>query len=97
MSRSCDLNVRLHQIHKHLKRLEVSGENDAYSGLVAEAYINEEDEKIEEFVVLYDDYGKGIYKISKLLKILEQLTISSLESDSSINIWQQISDALVGY
>lgn len=85
------------QINEQLKRLKVSEEDNFASGLISETYVNDEDEEIEGFVIISDDQanGTGTYDTLKLLKILQRLTQSSLQTDSPINIWEQISNAAV--
>jgi hypothetical protein len=72
-------------------RLGVSTNHNPYSGLMADG-ANVVTEYPIVAVKVYDDYNDGFYDAVKLLHLLKNVEIASLDSDNDdLNIWSLIS------
>ena len=74
------------EINQELRRLEVHGDNDPYTGLSASLEPTDDD-----VVTLYDHWDKGLFEAADLLDHLQTLeSVSMGDMSKRDNIWTQI-------
>jgi hypothetical protein len=84
-------------IFNELDRLEISTNQDPFSGLMTAEENSapySPDGNDVKVVKVYDDYASGFYHGQNLLNFLKGLTIGdvSLEGDSDKNIWEKLTE-----
>jgi hypothetical protein len=79
------------EIYNQLDRLNISTNQDAYSGLMC-GYRNLLIEGLPDAVVveIYDDQAEGLYYGQKVLEYLKNVGSATLEPESPENIWELI-------